>query len=805
MKKFFNKARRYLKNNIMRVSKIYTKFYEKSKIKEEILIQSYDGSSISGNPYYLLLELCNNEEYKNLKKYVVANKESFNQVKNVIEKEKLCNTDIVKINTRKYCKILAEAKYLINNSTFPTYFIKKEGQVYLNTWHGTPLKAMGRDIIDSPHELGNTQRNFMMADYLLYQNDFMFEKMRTAYMLDNIYNGKYVISGYPRNDIFFDKEEREKVKKELKIENKKIVIYMPTWRGTAAQKQDEQQEKDITEMMNFLENNLDTNTILYMKIHNLANAKIDYTKYEKIKPFPNEYETYKFLNIADCLITDYSSVMFDFANTGKKIILYTYDFEEYTKNRGFYIDMKTMPFTMVYTEKDLCNEINNTNIVDYKEFKKEYCNYDSKETSQNICKLLFNNDNSSLKIIDGKSYNNGKTNILIFTGALLKNGITSSLKGLINNIDLNQYNYYLTFSRNAVRKNCYVISSFPKQCNYIPIQGNKDYKFSEFIANLLYFEFNIETKWVKANIENIYKREIKRLFPNIKFKYAIDFCGYDKMGINLISYMDTTKIRYTHSDMAKEQKTRKNFHVPSLKHAYKTYDKIAVVREGMEKEVTTHFKGIKPKCIKVVHNVNDAENILQKSTEEIEVQENTYMNYTKEYIEEILNDNKKTKFINIGRFSKEKGQVRLIEAFCKIQQQYKEAYLILIGGHGDRFHNILNLIENKKIKNVIIIKNLENPYPILKKCNLFILSSFYEGLPMTIMESLILNVPILSVDIEGPRDFLKKGYAYMVENSEEGLYKGMNEFVNNKFIPLKKFDYKEFNQNAINEFYELLK
>ena len=806
MKKILRKTKKYFKSKTIKASVCYTKYYEKSDIKEEVLFQSYDGSSISGNPYYLLLEMCRNAKYQHITKYVVANDISIREINKTIIDEKLKNVEVIKIHSKKYCKVLAEAKYLINNSTFPTYFIKKDGQIYLNTWHGTPLKAMGRDIIDSPHELGNTQRNFMMADYLLYQNDFMFEKMKSAYMLDNLYSGKYVISGYPRNDIFFNDNDRKNIKQELNIENKKVIVYMPTWRGTAANKQDRQQEEDIAKMIKKLEKELDENTIVYMKIHNLANAKIDYEKYKKIKPFPSEYETYRFLNVADCLITDYSSVMFDFANTGRKIILYTYDFEEYTKNRGFYIDMNDMPFTMAYNENELCNEIKNAKTENnYKEFQDEYCKYDSKETSKNICELLFDSNLSKLKIIDAKTYNNNKPNILIFTGALLKNGITASLKGLINNIDLTQYNYYLSFSRNAVRKNCQTISNFSRECNYIPIQGNKDYRVTEAIASLLYFELNIETKWIRKKINAIYTREVKRCFPNIKFKYGIDFCGYDRIAINLINYMDTIKIRYTHSDMAKEQKTRKNFHVPSLKHAYKTYDTIAVVREGMEKEVRTHFKGIQPKSIQIVHNVNDVENIIKGSKEEINFSENTYTNYPKEYIEKVLNDNNAIKFINIGRFSTEKGQDRLIRAFERIQKNRNNCYLFLIGGHGNQFDNIMNMLENKNIKNVIVIKNLENPYPILKKCNLFILSSLYEGLPMTIMESLILKVPILSVDIEGPRPFLQQGYANIVENSEDGLYDGMNKFINKQLPKTKEFDYNEFNKKAINEFYELLK
>ena len=72
------------------------------------------------------------------------------------------------------------------------------------------------------------------------------------------------------------------------------------------------------------------------------------------------------------------------------------------------------------------------------------------------------------------------------------------------------------------------------------------------------------------------------------------------------------------------------------------------------------------------------------------------------------------------------------------------------------------------------------------------------------MESLILDVPILSVNIDGPREFLEQGYAYLVENSEQGLLEGMDKFINKDYGQIKEFNAKEFNENAIQEFYKLI-
>lgn len=122
------------------------------------------------------------------------------------------------------------SKYLVNNSTFPTYFIKRSGQIYLNTWHGTPLKAMGRKIIDEPHKTGNTQRNFLMSDYLLYPNEYSFEHFKNDYMIAPYFSGKYVLSGYPCNAVLYDNELKQAMKEKLGVEDKRVVVFMPTWR-----------------------------------------------------------------------------------------------------------------------------------------------------------------------------------------------------------------------------------------------------------------------------------------------------------------------------------------------------------------------------------------------------------------------------------------------------------------------------------------------------------------------------------------------------------------------------------------------
>ena len=179
----------------------------------------------------------------------------------------------------------------------------------------------------------------------------------------------------------------------------------------------------------------------------------------------------------------------------------------------------------------------------------------------------------------------------------------------------------------------------------------------------------------------------------------------------------------------------------------------------------------------------------------------TECNVAVEELNNILKSNA-FKIINIARFSVEKGLDRLIEAFKKFNIENPNSYLIIIGGYGNLYQDILSKAD--ETNNVVIIKSMKNPMSVLNKCDLFVLSSFYEGLPMTIMEALILNKPVISTDIPSVRKFLGEGYGFLVDNSEEGILQGLLDYKNGKLNSLKKFDAEKFNEQALQEFYDII-
>lgn len=200
----------------------YINRYYKAKIKDNyVLIESKNSEDLASNMFYIVKEL-NKKEYSDLNVYISVKKNKVDKIVKLLKTYDINNYILVTSMSFKYLNILASAKYLFNDTSFPKIFIKKEGQVYTNTWHGTPLKCMSNDVPERRYAMGNVKRNFLMADYLIYPNSEMEEKMLSAYSINELFQGQIINGGYPRNSIFFDKKRASFIKEQLGLKINKF-------------------------------------------------------------------------------------------------------------------------------------------------------------------------------------------------------------------------------------------------------------------------------------------------------------------------------------------------------------------------------------------------------------------------------------------------------------------------------------------------------------------------------------------------------------------------------------------------------
>ena len=330
-----------------------------------ILFNTFNGKSYSDSPKSIYLFMLNNDEYKEYKfVWSFKNPEKYEFLKNNK------NTIIIKQGTKEYEKYMSKSKYWIFNYRVADHQYPKKNQIYIQCWHGTPLKKLGHDLENTENVLNTTKEirfkyrtDAKKFKYILSPSKFATEKFISAWNLKGLGRENTIIEeGYPRNEFLYNYTDKDvkNIKKKLNIDktNKKVILYAPTWR-------DNQHKSGVgytykTEVdFDKLQKELGQDYIILFRAHYLVANEFDFEKYKGfIYDVSNVDDINELYIISDMLITDYSSVFFDYANLKKPIIFYMYDLEKYENNlRGFYIDLSELPGNISKTEEELINEI----------------------------------------------------------------------------------------------------------------------------------------------------------------------------------------------------------------------------------------------------------------------------------------------------------------------------------------------------------------------------------------------------------------------------------------------------------------
>lgn len=354
----------------------YMKFYKKNKVDDKLCVfEAFNGRKYGDSPKAIYLEMLNDEKYKDFK-FVWA----FKKVDDFKFLEENDRTTIVKYNSKEYKETYAKAKYWFTPSRLPDYIIPKKEQVYVQCWHGTPLKRLGFDIEVKGRNALNTIKEWTRKyeydasryRYMVSPSRFTSEKYISAFNLKKIGKDNCILEvGYPRNDFLYNynEEDIKRIKAELNLpEDKKIILYAPTWR-------DDQHQAGVgytykTEVdFDLLKKELQDDYIILFRAHYLVANLFDFEQYKgfiyNVSDVSDINELYV---ISDMLITDYSSVFFDYASLKRPMIFYMYDFDDYKDEiRGFYIDIEELPGKITKNENDLIQAIKEVEDFRYNE------------------------------------------------------------------------------------------------------------------------------------------------------------------------------------------------------------------------------------------------------------------------------------------------------------------------------------------------------------------------------------------------------------------------------------------------------
>jgi CDP-glycerol glycerophosphotransferase (TagB/SpsB family) len=322
------------------------------------------------NSMYLFEYLHDNEHlYKGIRLiWVTADPKTFLNVKKK-------GYQVFMRNTMKGKFYLFRSKYHFYGD-YPDYFISNK-TLSVNLWHGIGIKKMDFDIKTGPLKaLFNDSFISRIKRPDIYRKP-NFVISSSKYVTKNIFSSAFRVNennclnfGYPRNDIFFRNLKNTNIfdfrKNNIsnRVTNKsKVYIYMPTWRDSGNNFILDS-GIDFEKLNNKL---LENNDFFILKLHPNTKLNINLEEYSNILTFPENMELYKFLNYIDVLITDYSSVFFDFLLTGKKIIYFPFDLKKYSDERGFNFNYYEITSgKVVFNFEELLSEMINLMIDDKK-------------------------------------------------------------------------------------------------------------------------------------------------------------------------------------------------------------------------------------------------------------------------------------------------------------------------------------------------------------------------------------------------------------------------------------------------------
>lgn len=313
-----------------------------------ILFNSYGGKKIDDSPKVIFEQMQKEERFKEYRLvWAVQKPEKFISIKNI---------EIIQSDTFQYFVYALRAKVWITNSSMERGLnFKKKNTICLNTWHGAAIKKMGIDIQQDNQSFRS--KNNVCADIMLAQGQYDVDIFSHAFKLPK---DKFHCIGLPRNDVLanYTKKQVELIKKKLGIDaNKKVLLYAPTFRENTKGKNKEVVLR-IPMKLDFWQEKLERKYVVLFRAHYEVAKHMEVNGFSVFMDVSEYTDLNELMIVSDALVSDYSSIYFDYSIMHKPMFCFAYDYEEYMSNRGMYLNLeKELPCKVHRREEDLLLDI----------------------------------------------------------------------------------------------------------------------------------------------------------------------------------------------------------------------------------------------------------------------------------------------------------------------------------------------------------------------------------------------------------------------------------------------------------------
>lgn len=719
----------------------------------------------------------------------------------------------VSYQSMPYWRALATSEYLINNATFPSEFAKRDGQKYLNTWHGTPLKTMGYDMPDGPWESANTLRNFASADWLLSQSPEMTDVMyRKAYRLDGVFTGRVIEEGYPRTDPqYVDAPGYAAVRallsdRGLKLDGRPVLLYAPTWKGTRFSEVADDVAELVATVRQLQAQVGDRYTVL-LKTHQSV------FKFARRDPLlhrmlvPNDIPTNTVLAVTELLVTDYSSIQFDFLPTGRPLVYYVPDLANYGGGRGLYAPADTWPGPLARNVDELASRVNE--IADGSdewttaraEWAARFTPHDDGEVAARVVDIVFRDRASGHRVRELSG--DGRPRVLMYLGGMRSNGITSSGITLANALAQE--------GRFDVSVACGRYSSGQRRLNAERLHP----AVRQFLRHGAMNAGRLDHRnRARDAAQRLWDDEWRRCFGDAQFDHIIDFSGYSSFWARLLLVGDGEHSIWLHNDLSRDAertvhgRARLRDDLHGVFALYPRFARLVSVSRGLNRINSTELAHHAPaEKFTWVPNLIDAETV--RADASIPLAEVTARAVDGEQLDlanaatRLAAEPEATWFATVGRLSPEKNQTRLIRAFALVAEHRSDLRLLILGTGPLRKDLEREAAASGVGSQIVFAGAAPAPAALLRWADCFVLSSDYEGMPMVLLEAAVLGLPIITTRFGSVDDAVPGVDLTVVDQSTQALADGLSGFLG-RGAPRPQFDAAAHNRHALDRFEQVL-
>ena len=510
-------------------------FYYKCPVEKNTVLVFGLGTHVRGSMQYVLDELNHDEKFEGYRIYVRTREHTDDLVKEYIRERGWARTETLPTG---YQKKLETCQYLITESYFPYNWLKKPEQVLIDLWHGTPLKNLG--VLKSgpkSHRSPVQQKNFLCTDYFLYPNVYTRDVMHDSYKIETLMPGKALMMGYPRTAgmLKISDERKRQILAEAAPNGETLFAYMPTFRGYLSDEETIEREKAF---LDYLDTQLDDNQILYVNLHHHIGAGLDFTPYKHVRKFPPLIDSYELLTVTDALISDYSSVFFDYLVLGKHIILHIDDYDTYLQDQGLNMDIRDLPFDLAETKEEVAAMLKAGKQYDDSEFRRDFCAYDSPDNPERLCRL-FAGDEEGLCLEDLPK--NEKPKVLVYSTEFECERATKVLREFAVNADKDKAELWI--GCDEWKTNVNVDAAYPLLHEVSTLASRDNPNLSSIGAPIkqLYLDGKISFDYAMRFLQHEYCLMPKRMYNDTAFDTLAVYDSCDPETIIGMSFMQAKR------------------------------------------------------------------------------------------------------------------------------------------------------------------------------------------------------------------------------------------------------------------------